>query len=282
MDNKSEYFDVEIVGFKPNERILIASMFKLSRMRPQVYQEWLPDQTDSRPDCILVDLDDNDGRMRVELALIRKSRVTMITIGTRVEEKFKIGIHIERPIRWATMLHTLDLVFGEAAMTASSELLTEEFSKSINDLEVLELQPWYDRDQSPTEFATGPSVLVLDPDPVVSAQVILALANSNYRVDRADNIAHAHELMKENRYNCVVLEVDLPGESGIDFCRSVKQMPDKRRSTAVILLTENRKIEVRLRGSHAGCDAFLCKPVDPTDLVTTLEKFLPNWQLKAE
>ena len=280
MDNKSEYFDVEIVGFKPNERILIASMFKLSRMRSQVYQEWQPDQ-DSRPDCILVDLDDDNGRMRVELALIRKTRATMITIGTRSEEKFKVGLHIERPIRWATMLHTLDLVFGEAAMTASAEPLTEEFSKSVNDLEVLELQPWYDREQSPKEFLTGPSVLVLDPDPVIAAQVIHALASSSYRVDRANNIAHAHELMRENRYNCVVLEVDLPGESGIDFCRSIKQMPDKRRSTAVILLTENRKIEVRLRGSHAGCDAFLCKPFEGEDLLMTLEKFLPNWRLKA-
>lgn len=280
MDINSDLMDVEIVGFKPHERVLIASMFKVSEMRTRAYREWQPDQK-PRPDCVLIDIEDKEARLRLDLASVRKKGGPIITIGTAPAEKSNASAHIQRPIRWAGILHTLDTVLGEIAEPPVSGQQVEEFSKRANNLEIEELEPWYDRSQPPKEFLTDAAVLVVDPDPVISKFISKKLANSGYRVDHATTVTQAADLIKSSRYNCIVLEMDLPNEDGMKFCKLIKQSPDRRRRTAVIILTANRNIVDRMRGSLAGCDAYLSKPIDSNNLLTTLEKFLPNWKKKT-
>ncbi len=282
MDNNSELMDVEILGFKPNERVLLASMFKVSEMRTRAYREWQPSEK-SRPDCVLIDIDDKEAKLRLDLASVRKKNSPIVTIGTITNQNANVDAHIQRPIRWAGILHTLDTVLGEIVETHSlTEPQAEEFSNRVNDLEIKQLDPWYDRNQPPKEFLTDAAVLVVDPDPVVSKFISTRLASSGYRVDHATTVTQATELIQVSRYNCIVLEMDLPDQDGIKFCKLIKQSPDKRRRTAIIILTANRNIVDRMRGSLAGCDAFLSKPVDPNNLLVTLEKFLPNWKKKSD
>lgn len=120
----------------------------------------------------------------------------------------------------------------------------------------------------------------VDPDPDTSAFIREELTNSGYRVDTATNLTQASELVKAVRYNCIILEMNLPNEEGIEFCMHIKQSSDMQRRTAVIILTANRNLADRVGGSVAGCDAYLSKPVNPTTLMIALEKFLPNWKKK--
>ncbi len=281
MESGTEFLDIDIVGFKPNEKTLILSMFKLSQMRDRAYREWVPG-TSREADCVIADIDDSEGRLRVELALIRKTENRLITIGNEADDKFKAGVHIERPIRWAAVLTVLDSVLTKAG--AAPKFLdpdSSEFKRQANELEAGNVQPWYDRAESPTEFKTRPAVLVLDPDPLVYAVIAHALAPARFKVDKAATVAEAAEKMAESRYNCVVMESVLGEDDGIRFCKAIKQMPDRRRRTGVIILTVNNSLVERMRGSMAGCDVYLGKPIEATDLLATIEKFLPNWRLQG-
>lgn len=281
MASGTEFLDIEIVGFKPNEKTLIVSMFKLSQLRDHAYREWVPGES-REPDCVIADIDDADGQMRVELAHIRKAEHRLITIGTGPSGKFTSAAHIERPIRWAAVLHVLDTVLTEhGAVPKLIEPDSTEYKRQANALEADIVQPWYDRAEGATEFKTRPAVLVLDPDPLVFAVIAHALAPARFRVDKAATIAEATEMMAEHRYNCIVMESVLGEDDGIRFCKTIKSMPDRRRRTGVIILTVNNSIVERMRGSMAGCDAYLGKPIEATDLLATIEKFLPNWQLQA-
>lgn len=283
MKPHSNTIDVEIVGFTSNERTIFASMFKVAGMQARAgtqareYREWKPD-SQTRPDCLLLDTDDADGQLRLDLEAVRKSGTPIVTVSKSSEKKSPAGAHISRPIRWAGVLHTLDTVLGETGGAPLTGKQAEEFNNQMNDLELQELQPWYDRNQPPKEFKTEASVLVVDPDPVISDLISGELKKSGYRVDHATAVSEAAALMKANRYNCVVLEMDLPNDEGIKFCAKIKGAPDPNRRTAVIILTSNSNIVDRVRGSGAGCDAYLSKPIDPKNLMTALEKFLPNWQ----
>jgi len=275
----SELIEVEIVGFKPNERVLLASLFKVSEMCTRAYREWPPHQK-SRPDCLLIDIEHTDARLRLDLETVRKNGIPIVTVGPMTDKWPMVSAHINRPIRWAGILHTLDTVLGEMTEPPVSGPQVEEFSNRLNNLEVEAVGPWYDRSQPPKEFLTEAAVLVVDPDPDTSGFIREELMTSGYRVDTATNVTQASELVKKFRYNCIILEMNLPNEESIEFCMRIKQPSDTQRRTAVIILTANRNIVDRVRGSVAGCDAYLSKPVNPNTLMITLEKFLPKWKKK--
>lgn len=283
MENKSDSaIDVEIVGFNAQDRVLIASMFKVSNMRTQAYREWNASKK-IRPDCVIFDVESKESRARLELASMRKKSCPLITVGPGAEQTAIVDAHIQRPIRWAGVLHTLDTVLNqtEEAPVVLSEAQSKELSSAVNELELAEVIPWYDRDQPVKEFQTDAAVLVVDPDPGSFKYISDILTAREYRVDQAIDIAQANAMLEAKRYNCVVLEMDLPDQDGIKFCKQIKQSPDRRRKTAVVILTPPRTIMDRMRGSMAGCDAFLNKPVDAEALVEAMEKFLPKWKKKA-
>lgn len=281
MHSSVEFMNIEIIGFKPNEKMLIVSMFKLSQMRDRAYREWVPGEA-READCVIADTDDSEGRLRVELALVRKTEHRLITIGTDAGDKFKAGEHMPRPIRWACLLNVLDTVLSKAGVVPRLlDTDASEFKRRANALEFGTVQPWYDRAEGHTEFTTRPAVLVLDPDPLVFAVIAHALAPARYRVDKAATVAEAAEKMASDRYNCIVMESVLGDDDGIRFCKAIKQMPDRRRRIGIVILTVNNSIVERMRGSMAGCDAYLGKPIEATDLLATIEKFLPNWRIQT-
>jgi two-component system cell cycle response regulator len=131
-----------------------------------------------------------------------------------------------------------------------------------------------------TVFKTQPAVLVVDPDPTGGQYVSGKLAGSGYRVDYAATAAEAIKLLATHRYNCAILETRLPDSDGFDICKMLKESDNRRRTASIILTTSRNPID-RLRGTMAGCDAYLSKPVRPEKLLQTLEKFLPDWRMES-
>jgi twitching motility two-component system response regulator PilG len=67
----------------------------------------------------------------------------------------------------------------------------------------------------------------------------------------------------------------MPGIVGYEGCRRIKAGPSsERRPTPIVMLTSKASPFDRIRGKMAGCDAYLTKPVDPTQLYEVLTKFV--------
>jgi twitching motility two-component system response regulator PilG len=70
--------------------------------------------------------------------------------------------------------------------------------------------------------------------------------------------------------------VVLPGIDGYQVCKLIKSNKQAVKRTAVVMLTSRSSPFDKLRGSLAGCDEYLTKPVDENHLLEVISKFLPQ------
>jgi len=109
-------------------------------------------------------------------------------------------------------------------------------------------------------------VLVVDDEPDISALVAYHLARESYRVRTAADGVEALHAVETERPDLVVLDLMLPGTSGLDVLRELRERPETR-EIPVILLTARREERDRIEGLSLGADDYVSKPFSPQELV---------------
>ncbi len=108
-------------------------------------------------------------------------------------------------------------------------------------------------------------VLMVEDD-CISAEILSnSLRHFGYDVTTTDNGQEAFELIRSGKFRLVVSDWDLPGMSGVEICRQIRQ----RQSSSyiyVILVTSFDGVENVVEGLNAGADDFLTKPLQPEEL----------------
>ena len=126
---------------------------------------------------------------------------------------------------------------------------------------------------TPTELEVMRTVLIADDESSIRLLVHATIESDDYTVVEASDGAQAWALAQQLKPSLVLLDVQMPGQSGLEVLRSIKAHPDLK-ATRVILLTskaQERDIEV---GLIAGADFYLTKPFSPLDLLTRVEEAL--------
>jgi two-component system phosphate regulon response regulator PhoB len=108
-------------------------------------------------------------------------------------------------------------------------------------------------------------VLVVDDEADITALVAYHLAKGGYRVSTASSGPEALKAAREQRPDIVVLDLMLPGLSGLDVLQELRKR-DETRDVGVILLTARREEADRIRGLSLGADDYLTKPFSPQEL----------------
>jgi two-component system phosphate regulon response regulator PhoB len=116
-------------------------------------------------------------------------------------------------------------------------------------------------------------ILVVDDEPDITALVAYHLARAGYRVSTATNGQDALKSAREERPDVVVLDLMLPGVSGYEVLRELRQRPETR-EVGVILLTARREEADRVRGLSLGADDYLTKPFSPQELTLRVAAIL--------
>lgn len=109
-------------------------------------------------------------------------------------------------------------------------------------------------------------ILLVEDDERACRWLAEFLTREGLVVDTASTFAEGLRRSRAARYDVVVLDVMLPGRSGLDLCRELRQ----ERQVPVILVTALGQIEDRLAGFDAGADDYMTKPVEPRELVARL------------
>ena len=120
------------------------------------------------------------------------------------------------------------------------------------------------------------AVLVVDDNATVRKFMETRLAPYGFNVDFAETGEQAVGLTGTKEYTCVFLDVVLPGIDGYQVCKLIKGNKQAVQRTAVVMLTSRSSPFDKLRGSLAGCDEYLTKPVDENHLLEVIAKFLPS------
>ncbi|MGI6257487.1 MAG: response regulator transcription factor [Anaerovoracaceae bacterium] len=100
-------------------------------------------------------------------------------------------------------------------------------------------------------------ILVVEDEPKLNQIIVERLKKEHYSVDGAMDGNEAMDYLCCAEYDAVVLDIMLPGQSGIRVLRNLREKGDK---TPVLLLTARDKVEDRVEGLDAGADDYLVKP----------------------
>ncbi|MDE3052335.1 MAG: response regulator [Gemmatimonadota bacterium] len=119
----------------------------------------------------------------------------------------------------------------------------------------------------------GARVLVVDDEADIVALVAFHLAKAGYRVSTAANGPDALAAARQERPMLVVLDLMLPGMSGLDVLRELRGH-ESTRDIAVLLLTARREEQDRIEGLSIGADDYLTKPFSPQELVLRVSAIL--------
>jgi len=112
----------------------------------------------------------------------------------------------------------------------------------------------------------GHRILVVDDEPDITALVAYHLAKAGYRVSTAAGGAEASRAAAEERPDLVILDLMLPGGSGLDVLQDLRRKTETR-DVGVILLTARKDEADRVQGLTLGADDYVVKPFSPTELV---------------
>ena len=117
-------------------------------------------------------------------------------------------------------------------------------------------------------------VLLAERDPVSADLAQFFLRTEGYEVDLALTVGDAVEQWLESRPQLAIVELMISGGQGVELCRRLKQHD----AGAVLAISV---LEARDEALAAGADAFLQKPLDPLELVSTVKDLLGSSALVA-
>ena len=119
-------------------------------------------------------------------------------------------------------------------------------------------------------------ILVVDDDDGIRNLVKKYLNENNFLVTTANNAEDAEEKVKVIKFDLIVLDIMMPGETGLDF---ISKNKDKY-NTPVILLTAKGEASERVEGLEVGADDYLPKPFEPKELTLRIKNILNKTKSK--
>lgn len=105
--------------------------------------------------------------------------------------------------------------------------------------------------------------LLIIEDEIPLCQSIAEYLSSSYVCEQAYNYTAALEKIKEHDYDCIILDIMLPGGSGLQLLDFLKKM---RKDEAVIIISAKNSIDDKVYGLEAGADDYLSKPFHLSEL----------------
>jgi len=120
-------------------------------------------------------------------------------------------------------------------------------------------------------LAEAPHLLVVDDDARLRALLQRFLAEQGFRVTAAADAAAARHALAGIAFDLVVLDVMMPGESGIELVEGLRR---EGREMPILMLTARGSPDDRIAGLEAGVDDYLGKPFDPRELALRIRTIL--------
>jgi two-component system chemotaxis response regulator CheY len=115
-------------------------------------------------------------------------------------------------------------------------------------------------------------VLVVDDDPFIRKLIATTLENvAGFDLHEAEDGEVAIEVARRERPTLVFLDVDMPRRDGISTCRALRESPETRETT-IVMLTAAHGDSVEHRAEEAGADLFLTKPFSPLELLRLVDR----------
>ena len=121
-------------------------------------------------------------------------------------------------------------------------------------------------------------ILIVDDDDRIRELVKQYLNENDYLVTTANSAEDAKEKVDIIKFDIIILDIMMPGQSGLDFTHENK----KKINTPIILLTAKGEPSDRIEGLEIGADDYLAKPFEPKELVLRIKNILNKTKSKSQ
>ena len=115
-------------------------------------------------------------------------------------------------------------------------------------------------------------ILIVDDDDRIRDLLKDYLISNNYIISTAGNAEEAKEKLKYIKFDILILDVMMPGQSGYELTEEIK----KTIQVPVILLTAKGEVENRIKGLELGADDYIGKPFEPKELLLRIKNIIKN------
>lgn len=270
------------VGLPELEVRLLTSMFLLTKSRQRNYA--FANDNPGNADILMVNADFEGALAHGQK--IRSVNPKIVTVYVSQNPALDSQrYHLQRRLTVSKVLQLLDqIALTELNIVASVSI------GEVNDTFHLSLErQWVDEARLHNTLETPQAtsgrdgqrqkVLVVDDSPTVRKQIELGLLSYRVDIDLAETGEQALEFIAKQKnnqtYDLVFLDVILPGTDGYEVCKSIKKQPLTKK-TPVVMLTSKSSPFDRVRGTLAGCDSYLTKPVENKTFQDILQKYLTS------
>src|SRR6202040_2158513 len=114
------------------------------------------------------------------------------------------------------------------------------------------------------------SILVVDDDSQIRRVMRTTLKAKGYEVDEAGSGERALELVRSGKYDMVLLDINLPGKTGLETCREIRTLV----SVPIIMLTVRDAAADKIEGLDAGAQDYVTKPFSMGELLARIRAVL--------
>ena len=121
-------------------------------------------------------------------------------------------------------------------------------------------------------------ILIVDDDDRIRELVKQYLNDNDYLVTTANSAEDAKKKVDIVKFDIIVLDIMMPGQSGLDFTNENK----KKINTPIILLTAKGEPSERIEGLEIGADDYLAKPFEPKELILRIKNILEKTKSKNQ
>ena len=118
--------------------------------------------------------------------------------------------------------------------------------------------------------ADKPHILVVDDDTRLRELLRSFLSKNGFRVTVASQAAEARERLGVLDFDLIVLDVMMPGQTGLDFASEIRRSDD----VPILMLTAMGDTKDRIAGLETGVDDYLGKPFEPRELLLRIQNVL--------
>jgi twitching motility two-component system response regulator PilG len=256
-------FVVRMLGVPERELRVLKTTLLLSQGRVRSYR--CDEQSrGARPDILIVDGEAGGGLASLR-SLDPSGAAPVVFLGGG-DAHWKASVVVPRPLVPTKVLAALDDVTRRFLKFAPELVVGAE--ASLEEVSLHSTAPGAEAHRRSRHAA-----LVVDDSVTVRAQLQVLLQNAGVSVDAAETGEQALHYLAQNHYDIVFLDVVLPGADGYQLCKTIKKNKQLR-ETPVVMLTSKSSPFDRVRGSLAGCDTYLTKPVDLETFRAVLAKHL--------
>jgi twitching motility two-component system response regulator PilG len=252
-------------GLSDYELRLVRSVLSLTMVHGRSYSFALFDTASTgRPDIVIVDPNNDQAKATLqELTSHDKTHEPFVIFISNTPQASQDKYHLLRPLAPTKMLALLDHVASEFANILPSTAAPV----------VPPAPPALCTSIKPAPVKQLFRALIVDDSPTARIKIEIELRAMNIMADSAQTGEEALKMLTKKTYDLIFLDIILPGADGYEVCKLIRRNQETKRIPVIMLTSKSSPFD-RIRGSLAGCNWYLTKPVEHVKFYDVIEKCL--------